>query len=110
VKSILTGSGIVVSQAENPWYEADNQRSLIRNLHGVFEHLSVYNYSNLTYPGGLWSFAFSSKGPRPVSDFDPSRVADAGIEFSYYNTDIHRGAFALPEFMRKNLEGLLDEV
>ncbi len=62
VKRILTSKGIVVSQAENPWYEADNQRSLVQNLDGVFEHLSVYNYSNLTYPGGLWSFAFRQRG------------------------------------------------
>ncbi len=109
VKRVLTNRGIVVSQAESPYYEEETQRSLVGILKGLFEHVSVYNYSNLTYPGSLWSFAFSSKGLRPVSDFDPLRVADAGIECSYYNSGIHRGAFALPEFMRKNLEGFLDE-
>jgi spermidine synthase len=109
VKRVLSEHGIVVSQAESPFFEEKAQHSLLTTLNGVFEHPCIYNYSNLTYPGFLWSFAFSSKGPRPVTDFDPARVAKSGIDFFYYNPEIHRGAFALPQFMRENLNGLIGE-
>jgi spermidine synthase len=110
VKRVLGDRGIVVSQAESPFYESQAQKSLMTILNDAFDRPCIYNYSNLTYPGSLWSFAFCSKGPRSVSDFDPARVADCGIDFYYYNPDVHRGAFALPQFMRENLHGLTHEV
>ncbi len=107
VKKILTDRGIVVSQAESPFYENKMQNALLSILKEVFDKLFVYNYSNLTYPGGLWSFSFASNSLCPLKDFDPERVKASGLEFQYYNTGIHRAAFVLPEFMRRQVEGLV---
>ncbi|NIM61340.1 MAG: hypothetical protein GTO30_06695, partial [Acidobacteria bacterium] len=74
----------------------------------AFERTAIYNYTNLTYPGGLWSFTLAGNGDLcPVADFDPARFESAKLECRYYNAAIHRGAFILPEFQRKNLEGLV---
>jgi spermidine synthase len=110
VKKILNDDGVVVSQAESPFYEEETQNGLLGILNGLFPKLYVYNFSNLTYPGGLWSFSFATKGPDPLVDFDDDRVAASGLGFRYYNEGIHRSAFVLPEFMRKQVAGLVEQV
>lgn len=102
VERVLTDHGIVVSQCENPWYEGAAQRALLDILGAVFPVVSLYNYHNLTYPGGLWSFSFASKGPRPDGALDPARVAALG-ELMWWTPAVHRAAFALPAFQKRAL-------
>lgn len=109
VARVLADGGLVVSQAESTFYEEARQRSMLTILGGIFRRTRLYNYVNLTYPGGLWSFTIAAKGDLcPLRDFDPERVAASGMEFRYYSADIHRAAFALPAFQRKALRELLD--
>ena len=104
VHRVLTDAGIVISQAESPFYEPEGQTSLLRILHGIFERVQLYNYSNLTYPGGLWSFSYACKGDLcPIGDFDLARVADSGLGFRYYSEAVHRAAFAHPQFQADRL-------
>lgn len=98
VYNSLTDNGIVVAQGESPFYHNDTQNALMRILAETFPVATFYNFNNLTYPGGFWSFAYASKGLRPIKDFDPSRVRESGLSFQYYNEQIHCGAFALPQF------------
>ncbi|UTW60317.1 polyamine aminopropyltransferase [Kordiimonas sp. SCSIO 12603] len=107
VMNCLSDDGIVVSQGENSWYALDVQQSLLKVLNDVFENVWLYNFSNLTYPGGMWSFTFASKKYDPIKDFDASRVAASGLEFDYYNAPLHTGAFAIPSFALKGLDGLI---
>ena len=108
VHRVLGEDGIVVSQAESPWAEPEAQRSLLAILSGIYPTLHLYNYVNMTYPGGLWSFSFAAKGKTcPLADFAPSRVAASGIDFRYYNPAVHRAAFALPTFQLRELESYL---
>ena len=104
----LTDDGIVVSQGESSWYAMDIQQSLLKVLNNVFSQNYLYSFSNLTYPGGLWSFTFASKQYHPVNDFDEQRVAGSGLDFQYYNQALHSAAFALPSFVKKGLSGLID--
>jgi spermidine synthase len=110
VKKTLTDKGIVVSQGESAFYAGDTQKALLRILAGLFDRVNLYNYTNMSYPGGLWSFTFASRGLRPVWDLEPERVQKSGLDFQYYSADVHRGAFAIPAFMRKNLAEFLSEV
>jgi spermidine synthase len=110
VRDVLTEGGIVVSQAENPFYEPAAQRALLANLRAVFPVLGLYNYHNLTYPGGLWSFSFASLGSRPLADFSSHRVGAAEFDLKYYNADTHAAAFALPEFQRREVAEYLTEL
>jgi len=107
VYTCLSDDGIVVSQGESSWYAMEIQQSLLQVLNAVFEQSYLYSFSNLTYPGGLWSFTFATKKYHPVKDFDPQRVAGSGLEFDYYNADLHSAAFALPNFVKKGLAGLI---
>jgi len=104
VHRILEDDGIVVSQAESCLLEAEAQHSLIRILSGIYERVYVYNYVNMTYAGGLWSFSLATKaGLCPLVNLDEERVASSGIDFRYYNSRIHRAAFALPTFQAQAL-------
>jgi spermidine synthase len=107
VEAALSSDGIVVSQGESPWYNKDIQTSLLTVINGVFDNVWLYNFSNLTYPGGLWSFTFASKKYHPIDDFQPSRVTASALAFDYYNEHIHTGAFALPNFVKKELSELI---
>jgi spermidine synthase len=108
VARILEPGGVVVSQAESPFYGAERQRSMLTILSGAFERTAIYNYTNLTYPGGLWSFTFATSGDLcPIADFDADRFRRSALVCRYYNNLIHRGAFILPEFQRTNLTGLV---
>jgi len=99
----LTDNGVVVSQGESGFYEAEMQTKLMSILSEIFPISLLYNFSNLTYPGGLWSFTFASKGLHPIKDFKEERVKESGLKFDYYNKDIHKGAFSLPTFMKNKL-------
>lgn len=103
VRRLLTPEGIVVSQAESPFYFAETQKKLNEILLSQFSLVRFYNYSNLTYPGGLWSFTFASLGLCPLRDFSELKVEQSGLMFRYYTPDLHRAAFALPGFMLRNL-------
>lgn len=108
VFNCLSDDGIVVAQGQSPWWENDIQTGLLKVLKQVFPHNHLYTFSNLTYPGCLWSFTFSSKKYHPVKDFDANRVKNSGLEFDYYNPGVHQGAFALPNFVAKALKGYID--
>lgn len=107
VAARLSSNGIVVAQGESPWYEATMQKKLLSVVQEIFPLRTYYNFSNLTYPGGLWSFMYASKGRHPIHDFDSSKVSASELKFRYYNEGVHKAAFSLPQFMKDNLEGLI---
>lgn len=103
----LNEDGIVVSQGESPFYEEKMQNKLLDILNQTFPLVSIYNFSNLTYPGGYWSFTFASKGLHPVKDFSKERVVNSGLKFEYYNEDLHCASFCLPSFMKNRVSKYL---
>ena len=109
IYNCLSDDGIVVSQGESPFYEVPMQKKLMGIIHEIFPKSLIYNFSNLTYPGGLWSFTFGSKKYHPIQDFNADKVKSFAGEFKYYNEQIHSGAFFLPSFMKKELQGLIKE-
>jgi len=101
----LTESGVLVNQHESPYYPGDAlaaQRAH-RNIKSVFPKALVYQAHIPTYPSGHFLFGFASKGLDPVADLKPGWEA-LGIQTRYYNTELHRGCFALPSYVRELLE------
>jgi spermidine synthase len=108
VARLLKEGGLVVSQAENPYLEKEGQFALVRTVRSVFPCVAVYNYTNMTYPGGLWSFSLASPVKiDPVLDLDQAKVQASGLSFKYYSPEVHRAAFALPAFQQEMLEKAL---
>ena len=101
----LRDGGILINQHESPFYAA-HQRS-VRDAHKhiavEFPISTVYQCHIPSYPSGHWLFGFASKKYHPISDLDDARWNRLGIKTRYYNTDLHRGAFALPNYVKELL-------
>lgn len=110
VHRILTEDGVLVAQAESPLFkrEIEAQKFILQSLKSVFPITSLYHYSNVSYPGGLWSFACASKKYHPAKDFQKNKIVDISHwNLHYYNQAIHQSAFAQPEFVKKEMGKLL---
>ena len=105
VSRVLTDDGVVVSQCENPFLEIETQKSLLGIKKGLFKKTFVYNYSNITYPSGLWSFSIACKSD--LNPMTPKRSYEFSKDLKYYNKKIHEAAFALPQFQMNALKKVL---
>jgi spermidine synthase len=103
-KNALTPRGILINQHESPFYSNDAKAvtRAHKRISGVFGGVWVYQLSIPTYPSGHWLFGFSSDAFNPL-EFDAKRWNERGLETRYYNTELHKGAFALPNYVKKLL-------
>ncbi len=110
----LKEDGILVNQHEGPYFknDAEEAAAIYKKTSALFPVAAVYQAHIPTYPAGHWLFGFMSNHYHPLRDLDPGRWESLGIETRYYNTDLHKGAFALPTYVRRLLEEgeVLDEV
>jgi spermidine synthase len=73
----------------------------------TFEIAKVYQAFIPTYASGHWLFGFASKHFDPILDFKADAFAELNLKTKYYNEDIHRASFALPNYVKASLtEGL----
>ena len=96
----LTDNGIMVAQSESPYYNPKTVKMMYSNLREIFPVVRMYTCFMPIYPSTFWSFAFCSKGLDPIKDFKADRYESLGIKTQYYNPEIHRAAFALPNFVK----------
>lgn len=102
----LTEKGILINQCESPYYP-NNAREMKRSfskLNNLFNICQGYQYHMPTYPSGHMMFCFASKSLHPVKDLNADKWNALGLETKYYNTDIHTGAFALPNYVKEMLK------
>ena len=101
----LTDDGILINQHESTFY--DEYVGAMQRAHSriseLFEIPLVYQAHIPTYPSGHWLFGFASKRLHPVNDLDAERWNNLGIRTKYYNTDLHVGCFALPNYVKEQL-------
>jgi spermidine synthase len=102
----LTDEGILVNQHESPFYAEDalGMRKSHQKLVGFFPVCSVYQFHMPTYPSGHWLFGFASKKFHPIQDLDAAAWNELGLKTKYYNTGIHVGSFALPNYVKEQLK------
>ena len=95
----------MVNQHESPFYDEDAaamQRSHKRIVES-FPISKVYQAHIPTCPSGHWLFGFASKKYHPINDFNPVKWSMLEINTRYYNTRLHAGAFALPNYVEELL-------
>ena len=97
----LKEDGILVNQHETPYYDsyAKSMQRAHKRIKEFFPICRVYQAHIPTYPSGHWLFGFASKKYDPVKDLDAEKWNNLGLKTKYYNTDIHKGAFALPNYV-----------
>ena len=101
----LKSDGIMVNQHESPFYD-DDARAMKRAHKRIVESFpisKVYQAHIPTYPSGHWLFGFASKKYKPLKDMNAKAWNSLKIQTNYYNTNLHIGAFYLPNYVEKML-------
>lgn len=92
----LKDDGVFVAQTESPFANQELIRRVNEDVRDIFPQTHLYVASIPTYPTGFWSFTMGSKKYSPLEP-QAQRVHDT----KYYNHDLHKAAFALPNFVRE---------
>lgn len=100
----LKADGILVQQSESPLLHTG---SIIKKIHQDMKAAGASSCRTLpfpqpVYPTGWWSCTMASVQSR-VEQFRDQDAASKSFRTEYYNVDIHRGALAMPEFMKREL-------
>ncbi|MBS4209722.1 polyamine aminopropyltransferase [Bacillus sp. FJAT-50079] len=102
----LNEEGILVNQHESPFYSeySHSMQRAHKRIVDFFPVCKVYQAHIPTYPSGHWLFGFASKKFDPIQDLDAEAWNRLGLQTKYYNTDIHVGSFALPNYVKEQLD------
>lgn len=103
---ILNDKGILINQHESPYFKEyqNNMKQAHRKIKTIFPISKVYQFHIPTYPSGHWLFGFASKQLDPMKDLDANAWNKFGLKTKYYNTKLHKGAFALPTYVLEELD------
>lgn len=103
----LTEDGVLTAQTESPWVQEyhSSMQKVFKALDESYPVSRMYLAYIPLYPGGMWSFAYASKGANPLSEETLVRITNELPAFEnklkYYNSSIHKGCFALPGFVKE---------
>jgi spermidine synthase len=105
VAKALKPGGVMTAQTESPHWDPRGIASIYHQMRQAFGHIATYLGFIPTYPSGCWSWAYASNDRRPDAHFDRARAERIGASCHYYNADLQRAAFALPNFARRAVNG-----
>ena len=105
----LKENGILVAQGESPKFNEKAFAELNHTLQDIFgkDNAPVSLFFVPTYPTGMWSFQYGLKNIAHPKSIDKAESIDAFVAqegLRYYNSDIHTGSFATPNFVKQLLK------
>lgn len=97
----LRAGGMLVQQSESPILHAQ----LIGEMHAAmkeagFAQTRLLHFPQTIYPSGWWSGSIAQKTAGPLAERLDEQAITA-LDTQYYNAEIHRAAFAVPNFLKK---------
>lgn len=102
-RKCLNPGGVLVTQNGVPFMQGDELRQSVAHFRDLFADAACYLVSVPTYVNGQMALGWASLDPA-LRNVDVetlrSRYEKSGITTRYYNPDVHRAAFALPNFVR----------
>jgi spermidine synthase len=101
----LNDKGILVNQHESTYYDeyVEAMKRAHQRIKETFPIAKVYQAHIPTYPSGHWLFGYASKHYDPLADLQEEKWNELGIKTKYYNTKLHVGSFALPNYVKEQL-------
>jgi spermidine synthase len=99
LKAKLNPGGIIAAQAGSLMLHLDSHARKSVFLKRIFRHSPLYLGPVPTYPVGMWCYNFLS------DRVDPAEVRTLYVPegLRYFNPDVYRAAFALPNFLAERL-------
>ena len=106
---ILNANGIMITQSESPRFNQQIFKDVFQCYSKIFRRENVYCYLMYlpSFPSGMWSFSFSSKGNiDPFRNLKKEIINDfcARNNLKYYSFDVHKSSFVLPKFVQDILK------
>jgi len=105
-KGAMAAGGALTLHIGSPFSHPERVRGTIDSLKRVFSRVTPY-FVHIPVYGSVWGFACASDSldPRDITPEGVEKViAERGIaELQYYNGEIHRALFALPNYIKKLL-------
>lgn len=101
----LKEDGILINQHESPFYKEHRRTVQLahKQIQTLFPLSTVYQCHIPSYPSGHWLFGFASKKYDPIKDLKEDKWNALDIHTGYYNTDLHKGCFYLPNYVKELL-------
>ncbi len=99
----LNKGGILITQNGVPFLQASELKNSLVSFKSLFTDYSSYIASTPTYVGGAMTYGWATneKGLRQQNVATiASRYQSAGLTTRYYNPEIHKAAFALPNYIK----------
>lgn len=108
----LKPGGVLSNLAESMWLHTHLIQDMLSICRDVFKGGVHYAWASVpTYPSGVIGFLLCAKEGPPVDFLTPvnpiEKIEGAtkdGREMRFYNSEIHRAAFILPTFVKRELE------
>lgn len=106
---ILKDEGIMITQSESPRFNRNIFKDVFLCYNKIYGKENVHCYLMYlpSYPSGMWSFSYSSKGKiDPYKNLNPEMINDfcKGNALKYYSFDVHNSSFVLPKFVQDILQ------
>ena len=98
--ALLADDGVFALQTESPILQRTTFLDIGQALSQVFKKVHPYFGPAPIYPSGTWSWIYATQS---IDHFSPrpDRAMRQEERCKYYNRDIHRAAFALPNDLKK---------
>ncbi|MEM7742304.1 MAG: polyamine aminopropyltransferase [Pseudomonadota bacterium] len=102
-KARLSHGGILVTQNGVPFMQGDELNGTVTIFRDLFRDAGCYLATIPSYAGGPMAFGWGTDGAaRDVTVETLSERFDAaGLSPKYYNPEVHKAAFALPNYVRE---------
>jgi spermidine synthase len=111
LKSVLSPGGIICTQGECQWLHLPIITSLMAHCSQLFP-IVEYAYTTIpTYPSGQIGFIICGLIEEKDAIRNPSRTPSEQMQsqLRYYNSEIHRSAFVLPEFTKREIRNAIQQ-
>jgi spermidine synthase len=99
----LAGDGLAVIQTDSPIVRPEFLRQTLTCISPLFPQAKPYLCSLSSFPEGVCSFVLCGRNKETLDRFDKPRYDAIADSCSYYNDEIHRGAFLLPQYIRRSI-------
>ncbi|MCD6521882.1 polyamine aminopropyltransferase [Candidatus Calescamantes bacterium] len=101
---LLKEKGIFVQQTESPFYHFEWVCKIFGKIKKFFHFIAIYTIPMPTYPSGWWCFTIASNSLSNITIPIEAKGKHISKMCKYYNLDVHKSSFKLPNFLLEKLK------
>lgn len=108
---ILSENGLLIAQSASASGAPNEFKDIYKKYYSLFgnEKVHCFSFEAPCRSTGTWNFSYCSKGSvHPLKDLNEKRADNFSLtqDLKYYNPEMHKAVFAVPNYVRDMLFGL----